>query len=81
MDVFKKHIELVEAVNNSKTESEHRDAYQRLRGFRDCMEIEGYQGHLMAADNFYIWQDIDRPMCCGVFLDWTPAPVVEVEKQ
>ena len=29
-------------------------------------------GEFLNGDYYYIYEDsIDRPMCCGVFLDWT----------
>lgn len=70
--LFERHIELVEAVNNAKTLREHELAEARLRGFRDGLEIQGKIGQLSACDLHYITQGIDRPMCCGVFLDWEP---------
>lgn len=72
MNLFDKHIELIEAVNNSTTDEHHNYAQQRLYGFRNALEImKVYQ--LSHCDNFYLEQGIDRPMCCGVWLDWKPA--------
>lgn len=76
MTPIEKHIEMVEAVNNAKTQDEHDRAYQRLVGFREACEV--FMGRnvgrlLMSADEHYIAQGIDRPMCCGEFLDWRPA--------
>lgn len=71
--LFDKHIELVEAVNNSLTQDEHDRAEIRLRGFRealDCMSPK--PAHLIDCDYHYLSQGIDRPMCCGVWLDWVP---------
>lgn len=71
---LQKHIELVEAVNNAKTEREHENAENVLRGFRIAIgytdQSPGRQ--LIDCDLHYINQGIDRPMCCGVWLDWTP---------
>jgi hypothetical protein len=64
-----KHIKLVEAVNNSKTESEHYANNRQLKGFREALDIMKIN-QLMDCDWHYINQGIDRPMCCGVFLDW-----------
>lgn len=71
-NLFRKHIELIESVNNSKTEQEHWSARQRLNGFRDALDIIGVN-QLCGCDNFYLDKGIDRPMCCGVFLDWEPT--------
>ena len=73
-DLFDKHIGLVEAVNNARTRAEHRDAEQRLRGFRDALYcMENTPGHFIECDLHYLSQGIDRPMCCGVWLDWEPV--------
>ena len=74
--VLEKHIDLVVAVNESKTEAEHRDAENRLRGFREAIQLFGinYGNQLMECDMYYINQGVDAPMCCGVFLDWEPHP-------
>jgi hypothetical protein len=66
-----KHIDLVEAVNSALTEAAHSDARLRLEGFREAVDIVG-ERHLIALDNHYLDQGIDRPMCCGVWLDWEP---------
>lgn len=68
-----KHIELVEAVNNATTEIEHSIADAKLHGFRLGLRHAGAKLNLADCDMFYIDQGIDRPMCCGVFLDWEPS--------
>lgn len=68
-----KHIELLEAVNNAKTEHEHWSASKRLEGFRMGLEDCRRKPDLMGCDLHYLDQGIDRPMCCGVFLDWEPS--------
>jgi hypothetical protein len=70
-----KHIELVEAVNNAKTHQEHDRALAVLEGYRIALHyaLAQFSGHLIACDKHYMDQGIDRPMCCGVFLDWTPG--------
>ena len=65
-----KHIELVEATNNARTEVEHQAAIARLVGFRIGLREAGVTPNLVGCDLFYVDQDINRPMCCGVFLDW-----------
>ena len=62
-----KHIELVEAVNNS-TGAAKDTARNILDGFRMGLDMQGIN-QLMDCDLHYIEQGIDRPMCCGVFLD------------
>lgn len=67
-----KHIEYVEAVNNATTREEHDLAEVRLRAFREGLRAAGVEPDLMGCDLFYMDQGIDRPMCCGVWLDWEP---------
>lgn len=75
MDISTRHIDLVRAVNESTTEVEHSRSTAYLDGFRNCIEVGG--GNLwrllIAADLHYLDQGIDRPMCCGLWLDWRPA--------
>lgn len=75
------HIRLVEAVNNAKTQAEHDRADMHLHGWREGVRACGYQLDMCAADWRYMNADEnnDRPMCCGVWLDW--SPVVEVERK
>jgi hypothetical protein len=70
-----RHIELVEAVNNAKTQREHDLAEAKLEGFRaacECYVGRNIGALLMDCDRYYMAKGIDRPMCCGVFLDWSP---------
>lgn len=73
MDLYEKHIELVEAVNNAKTELEHILAVSLLAGWREGCSDAGKPVSLIDADLYYIDQGIERPICCGEFLDWKPA--------
>jgi len=77
-ELHDKHLEMVRAVNDAKTEREHREADLRLQGFRACADIvccESFFGEmLMAADVYYANAGIGRPMCCGVWLDWKAMP-------
>ena len=71
-----KHIELIEAANNSATADEHNIALAKLVGFRDALDcMEPRPMHLIECDNHYLSQGIDRPMCCGVWLDWVPNAI------
>jgi len=72
-----KHIELVEAVNNAKTKQEHREAEIRLETFRDTLRLCGIKPSLMEMDLYYIDKGIERPMCCGVWLDWEPVALLK----
>ena len=68
-----KHIELVETANNATTDSEHNLALAKLVGFRDALDCMTPRPlHLIECDQHYLMQGIDRPMCCGVWLDWVP---------
>jgi hypothetical protein len=73
MTLRAKHIELVEKVNNAKSEREHCAYQHRLDAWREGVLDAGVNLSLMAADQHYLDQGIDRPMCCGVFLDWKPS--------
>lgn len=66
--IFDRHIELVEAVNNAKSEQDKNKASDILYGFREALEAVGIN-QLMECDMYYVNRGIDRPMCCGVFLD------------
>jgi len=67
-----KHIKLVENVNNSITEWDHTLNLLYLRAWRDGVEDSGRKLRLMDCDMLYIEKGVDRPMCCGVWLDWKP---------
>jgi len=71
-----RHLELVKAVNEATTEWEHARSQVFLDGFLDCADLLGMMTGIMMieVDLHYIDQGIDRPMCGGVFLDWSPAP-------
>lgn len=75
-DLYEKYIKRVEAINSAKTQHEHDYLSARLGGWLDGVDDAGSHvrtGSLcMAADNFYMDQGIDRPMCGGIFLDWKP---------
>lgn len=54
--------------DESKTEAEHRIFKAELRGWVDG--VEAATGYRFNGDYYYIQQGIDRPMCCGEFMDW-----------
>jgi hypothetical protein len=66
--IFEQHIHLVERVNNAKTRREEFDALNVLSGFRMALNLVGIN-QLMECDLYFMDQGIERPMCCGVFLD------------
>lgn len=78
MDLHEKHMQLVDAVNRTKTDSEHLVALHALHHWRDGVKDAGVRLDLMAADLEQFDRGFEhRPMCCGVFLDWEPSAQVE----
>ena len=73
MTINEKHMQLVEAVNNAKTVKYHESSNLYLIAWRMGIRDAGINLSLLDADRFYIDQGIDRPMCCGVWLDWEPT--------
>ena len=73
MTLYDKHIALVRAVNEARTNTQHQTAGDYLRAWRDGVQATGIHLDLIGADLYYIDQGCDRPMCCGVWLDWAPA--------
>lgn len=69
------HARLLDAVNNANTEYEHTRAEAFLNGWRRGVESCGRAIDYCGADMYYINQGVERPMCCGVFLDWKPEGV------
>jgi len=69
--IHQKHMQLVDAVNESKTEHEHLTAALRLHAWREGMSDAGRPVELCHADLEQFDRGFtERPMCCGVFLDW-----------
>ena len=69
--MHEKHMTLVDAVNNAKTEEEHFWKSRYLHGWRQGIEDAGFQLDLCEADLEQFDRGFEhRPMCCGVFLDW-----------
>lgn len=67
-EIFEKHIELLEKINNAPNNQLHHVYCMELYGFRAALRLLGIN-QLMECDLYYLDQGIDRPMCCGVFLD------------
>ena len=75
MTYKEKYIELVEIVNKAHTAQEHEIAHAVLDGFCAALELDPIVNVVaigMEADLYYLNQGINRPMCLGVWLDWTP---------
>jgi hypothetical protein len=69
--IHEKHMQLVDAVNEAKTEIEHRRSEVYLNGWRQGMADAGRELNLCHADLEQFDRGFtERPMCCGVFLDW-----------
>ena len=75
------HMACVRAVNTAPNEAIHRSAEDYLIAWRDgvaealAWDDADRGAFLMAADNHYLDQPehAERPMCGGVWLDWTPT--------
>ena len=73
MTLHEKHIHRIEQVNKATTDEEHSQRDRDLRNWRKGAEDAGAKFDLFACDYHYFDQGVDRPMCCGVWLDWSPA--------
>jgi hypothetical protein len=67
-----RHTDLIDAVNDAKTEYEHVIADGYLRGWRDGQKEAGRRWCFIEADEHSVARFGDRPICCGVLLDWRP---------
>lgn len=72
-----RHVELLDAVNDAKTQAEHDMAYWKLQGWRDGLEYCNRRWDFIEADQHAFEKYGDRPVCCGVLLDWLPVPSKE----
>lgn len=71
MTLHEKNMARIDAVNTAPTELVHMVAQSELRAWRDGVTDGGGYIDLIAADLEQMdARGIDRPMCCGVFLDW-----------
>ena len=64
---------LLEVNDESKTDEEHMLIIANFAGWKDG--VEDAAGHRFNGDYYYIelfesGKMKERPMCCGVFLDW-----------
>ena len=68
-----KHTDLIDAVNDAVTEAEHDRAEAKLSGWREGVEDSGARWSYVEADEHTMDRfGEERPMCCGVLLDWQP---------
>lgn len=69
------HYEMIDAVNEAKTDQEHEAALQRLKGWRIAAEHFGHRLDYCAADLHSMAKyGYDTPMTCGVLHGWEAAP-------
>lgn len=73
MTPYDQHMALVDAVNDSTCISGKNVAEAMLEGFRRGYQAAGFRLHIMDCDLHSMERFGDRPMCCGVLLDWKPA--------
>lgn len=66
------YFEMVDAVNDAKTEDDRRYAQARLTGWIQCANAHGVRWSGLDADEHTIFRFGSRPMCCGVLLDLKP---------
>ena len=59
------YLDLLDAVNDAKTKNQREMAKLKLEGARQVLHWSGINDDLHTMDRFG-----DRPMCCGVLLDW-----------
>lgn len=67
------HTDLIDAVNDAKTQHAHDAAYWRLQGWRDGITHCGHRWDFIEADQHTESRFPGRPYCCGVLLDWSPS--------
>lgn len=73
MTKARSHLEMVDAVNDATTEREMDKAELMLYGWRECADHLGVGWSGIEADTHTMAKHgEDRPMCCGVLLDWEP---------
>lgn len=73
MTTHERHMELVDAVNDAKTEQVHDMNYWKLQGWIDGVRFSGGSVDFIAADLAQFERGHENvPMCCGVFNNWRP---------
>lgn len=71
--ISQKHFDLVDAVNDARTEAEHRDARRFLEGFREGLTTAGIRPDLIACDFYSMGNHGEVEMVAGVLLNWKPT--------
>ena len=71
------HTDLIDAVNDAKTVHAHTYADGVLHGWRAGLEHCGHRWSYVEADEHSTTRFGDRPILCGVLLDWKPAGEVQ----
>jgi len=67
--LYDKYIELLIEVNDeNKSKPEHRQLEIEFCAWKQG--VEDATGRRFNGDYYYIDKGINRPMCCGSFLDW-----------
>lgn len=77
MSLFEKHIHLINLVNASVTKAEHDIRQRELSMWRIGVEDTGRKLDYCDCDLYFMAKGIDRPMVCGVWLDWQPKTTEE----
>ena len=76
MRLYDEYIKHLITVNDeTKSEEDHRLLKEWFRGWQKG--VEDAAGHRFNGDYYYRHLGIDRPMCCGEFLDWRTTFLVE----
>jgi hypothetical protein len=70
-----RHTDLIDAVNDAKTEYEHTWSDGFLAGWRAGQAEAGHRWSFVEADTHSMARFGERPICCGVLLGWKPEPV------
>jgi hypothetical protein len=71
--LFKKHIALIEAVNNSETIQKYYENILYLSTWEKGARDAGGKLNAIDCDNYYKNKGITRPMTAGVWDDWEPS--------
>jgi hypothetical protein len=67
--LYDEFIKLLIEVNDESVSKENHDRLLiELHAWK--RGVEDATGHTFNGDYYYIELGVDRPMCCGVFLDW-----------
>ena len=71
--MMKSYLQMIDAVNEAKSAHERGHAEARLSGWIECADFCGLEWSGIAADLYTMTKyGADRPMCCGVLMDWVP---------